>query len=69
MNKTNLVGFSVNEIYDLIRPEEYTLAHAVAIANAIYKKGITDFSLIPKIPGRLQSFLTQVARVSIYAPV
>lgn len=69
MNKINLVGLSVNEIYDLIRPEGHGFRHAVAIANAIYKKRISDFSHIPKIPKRVQSFLNQIARVTICTPV
>ncbi len=57
MKKKNLVGLSVSDIYELIRPEGYNLSHASAIANSIYKKRITDLSLISKIPVKLQGYL------------
>jgi len=65
----NLVGLTVSEIYELIKPEGYNLMHAKAIANSIYKKRITDFSGISKIPRKLQLFLGGIAEQSVYEPL
>jgi 23S rRNA (adenine2503-C2)-methyltransferase len=69
MKKKNLVGLSVSEIYELIRPEGYNQAHATAIANSIYKKGIKDLSGITKIPRALHSYLEEIAESFVYDPV
>lgn len=62
MEKKNLVGLTVGEIHELIEPEGYTLAHATTIANSIYKKRITDFPGISRIPAKLQLFLGKIAK-------
>jgi len=68
MEKTNLVGLTVSEIYELIRTEGYLYRHAVSIANSIYKKRITGISLIPGIPKKLKDFLLPIAVPVIYKP-
>jgi 23S rRNA (adenine2503-C2)-methyltransferase len=69
MKKTNLVGLSISDIYDLIKAEECDYSHAAAITNSIYKKRITDLSMISKIPKRFQSYLGGIAITSIYEPI
>ena len=69
MEKTNLVGLTVSEIYELIRAEGYEYCNAVAIANSIYKKRITDLSLISRISKKLQTYLMQTTYPVIYRPV
>ncbi len=69
MKKINLVGLTVGEIYELIKPEGYNLTHAATIANSIYKKRIKDFPGISKIPVKLQHLLGKIAEVCDYCPV
>lgn len=69
MDKMNLVGLTVSEINELIRAEGYEYCNAVAIANSIYKKRITDLSVISRIPKKLQAYLAQITQTVIYRPV
>ncbi len=69
MKKKNLVGLSVSDIYELIKPEGYNLSHAAAISISIYKKRITDLSRISKIPRKLQVYLDDMAETFIYEPL
>ena len=69
MKKKNLVGLSVSDINELISPDGYSLSHAAIIANSIYKKRITDLSLISKIPGKLKVYLGKIAEPLLYQPV
>lgn len=62
MEKKSLVGLTVSEIHELIEQEGYSPAHATTIANSIYKKRVTDFPEISKIPAKLQLFLGEVAK-------
>jgi 23S rRNA (adenine2503-C2)-methyltransferase len=69
MVKVNLCGLTANEIFDLIRHSGFTINHAVAISNDIYKKGITEISKISKIPKKLKNELDTIANTGISMPV
>jgi 23S rRNA (adenine2503-C2)-methyltransferase len=69
IEKAALCGLTVEEIYDLIRPSGFTMAHATHIANSIYKKNISDLSLIPNISNKLKLELNNKAVSGIYLPV
>jgi 23S rRNA (adenine2503-C2)-methyltransferase len=69
MVKMTLCGLTSNEIFGLISHESYTVNHAVAISNAIYKKGISDISKFPKIPKRLKEELELITITGISGPV
>ena len=69
MEKTNLVGLTVSEINELIRAEGYEYCNAVAIANSIYKKRLTELSLISRIPKKLKVYLMHITQPVIYRPV
>lgn len=68
MEKKNLLGLTALEIYDLIRDEGFEYRHAVAITNSIYKKRISDLSLVAGIPKKLSSFLARDTEISFYEP-
>jgi 23S rRNA (adenine2503-C2)-methyltransferase len=68
MVKVNLCGLTANEIFDLIRHSGFTINHAVAISNDVYKKGITDISKIGKIPKKLKDELNTIANTGIFMP-
>jgi 23S rRNA (adenine2503-C2)-methyltransferase len=68
MKKAILCGLTVDEIFDLIKPSGFTIAHATAISNSIYKKGISDLSLIPNISSRLKSELNEKAESGLFLP-
>jgi 23S rRNA (adenine2503-C2)-methyltransferase len=57
MVKKNICGLTYNEILKLIEPYGFSIRHALAISNGIYKYGITDFSLIDGIPKNLKTRL------------
>ncbi|MCX6333273.1 MAG: 23S rRNA (adenine(2503)-C(2))-methyltransferase RlmN [Bacteroidia bacterium] len=69
MKRTNLIGLSVRDIFDLIASEGYDYSHASSITNSIYKKRITDLSMISKIPKRLKTYLSEIAVPLIYEPI
>jgi len=69
MVKMNLCGLTADEIFDLIRYFGFTINHAVTISNAVYKKGISDISLIPKIAKKLKETLESIAITGIFRPV
>lgn len=69
MVKMNLCGLTANEIFDLISHSGYTINHAIAISNAVYKKGISDFSQIGKISKKLKEKLESIAITGIFSPV
>jgi 23S rRNA (adenine2503-C2)-methyltransferase len=52
-----LCGLTVEEIFRLIEPSGYSLSHALAISNSIYKHGATRVSQILGIPGILRNYL------------
>ena len=69
MVKKSLCGLTADEIFDLIRPLNFTSSHAVSISNSIYKKGISNISEIVKIPYRLKEELFNIAATGIYLPL
>ena len=69
MVKKSLCGLTADEIFDLIRPLNFTSSHAVSISNSIYKKGILNISEIVKIPYRLKEELYNIAATGIYLPL
>jgi 23S rRNA (adenine2503-C2)-methyltransferase len=68
MVKQCLFGLTADEIFDLIRHAGFTAANAVSISNSIYKKRISDFSLIPKIPHQLKNELNEIGSIGITLP-
>jgi len=69
MVKKSLCGLTADEIFDLIRPLNFTSSHAVSISNSMYKKGILNISEIVKIPYRLKEELYNIAATGIYLPL
>jgi 23S rRNA (adenine2503-C2)-methyltransferase len=68
MLKKSLCGLTADEITDLIKPYGFTDAHALSVVNSIYKKGISDISLFPKIPSRLRTELSNTVINGIQLP-
>jgi 23S rRNA (adenine2503-C2)-methyltransferase len=69
MEKVNLCGLSVDEIYELIKQGGFNYSHALKISNSIYKRGITDLWLVPEIPKKLKDELAAVSFAGILKPV
>jgi 23S rRNA (adenine2503-C2)-methyltransferase len=69
MVKKSLCGLTADEIFDLIRPLNFTSSHAISISNSIYKKGISNISEMVKIPYRLREGLFNIATTGIYLPL
>jgi 23S rRNA (adenine2503-C2)-methyltransferase len=69
MVKKNLCGLTSDEIFYLISPSGFTLSHADAIANSIYKKRTIDISHIIKVPLTLRKALTTDTCIGIFKPV
>lgn len=53
----NLCGLTVDEIYELIKPSEFTYSHAISISTSLYKRRLKAYTDFPKIPGKLKSLL------------
>ncbi len=62
----NLCGMTVDEIYELINPYEFTYTHAISVSNSLYKKRLKDFNDFPKIPGKLRSLLLDKAETGFF---
>lgn len=69
MVKLSLCGSTPDEIFSLIKPAGFTAAHSVLISNGIYKKSISDITMIPKIPFRLKQVLLDKAVSGISLPL
>jgi 23S rRNA (adenine2503-C2)-methyltransferase len=68
MNKTNLCGLTVEELYGLIGTGGFEFKHAVAVAGIIYKKGSMGLEHTSRIPKRLKAFLGHVSQTGFYSP-
>ena len=68
MEKAALCGLTVEEIYDLIRPSGFTIAHATLISNSIYKKSFSDIQLIQNISNKLKADLHEKSVCGIFSP-
>lgn len=68
MEKKNLCGMTADEIFRIIQSEGFDFHHAVTIANAIYKKRLTDLSGISGLPKKLREYLAEVAIAMLYRP-
>jgi 23S rRNA (adenine2503-C2)-methyltransferase len=64
-----LCGLTANEIFHHIKPSGFSFDHALAISNSVYKKRVSSFSLIPKIPKKLIKELESDASMGFLLPV
>ena len=69
MKKKNLCGLTAEEIFGIIKQGGFEFRHAVTIANLIYKKRITDFSRVNRLPKSLLEFIDQNTTTIISEPV
>lgn len=69
MVKKILCGLSFDEVNDLTVHLGYTARHALAISHGLYKKRISNISVMPKIPLLLKKELQNIADSGIYQPV
>jgi len=69
MERKKMCGLNAGEMHDFIKNEGFSHEHALALANAIYKKGAGNFFSIPKIPKKLMGFLSSCAVTGVYSPV
>ncbi|HUX55947.1 MAG TPA: 23S rRNA (adenine(2503)-C(2))-methyltransferase RlmN [Bacteroidales bacterium] len=69
MEKISLCSLTADEIFHLIGPSGYTMAHAVSITNSVYKKNACEISQIIKIPKKLKAELSIDTCIGIFKPV
>ncbi len=69
MNKAALCGLTTTEIFDIINPSGFTLAHAIKVGNSLYKKRVRDISQIAAIPDKLRNALNNYYYSGIFDPV
>jgi 23S rRNA (adenine2503-C2)-methyltransferase len=69
MDKKNLTGLTADEIFHFIGDGGFNYLHALSISTGIYKKRISDFSDLKKIPGKLRDFLKDNALTGITPPL
>jgi 23S rRNA (adenine2503-C2)-methyltransferase len=68
MKKKNLCGMTADEIFRIIQSEGFDFHHAITVANAIYKKRLTDLSGISALPKRLREYLAEESIIMFYKP-
>jgi 23S rRNA (adenine2503-C2)-methyltransferase len=69
MMKMKLCGLTAGEIFEIIGKYGYTETHSVSIANAIYKKRVSDISHIQKVPKKLKIDLESHTVIGNLVPV
>ena len=69
MVKKIICGLTADEIFHHIGRSGFSIDHAVAVSNAIYKKQISDVALIPKIPKKLKNELKSDVIMGVFLPV
>ena len=69
MKKSDLCGYNVNEIHNLIQPAGFNYSHALKISNSLYKKRISEFQDISNIPKKLIEFLSAKYSPGFFKPV
>ncbi|MBN1108824.1 MAG: radical SAM protein [Bacteroidales bacterium] len=69
MEKVKLTGLSADEIYGLIEPGGFTREHALKISNSLYKKGVSDLSIIPGVSRHLKEYLQERSEPGICEPL
>jgi 23S rRNA (adenine2503-C2)-methyltransferase len=69
IERKKMCGLSAVEMHDFIKYEGFSHGHALALSNAIYKKGTESFFSIPKIPKKMIEFLSSCAVTGVYSPV
>ncbi len=69
MARKRRCGMTIDEIFGLIQPEGYNLSHALKVANSVYKKSISDISLINGISKELKRIIEAKTESGIYSPV
>lgn len=68
MGRKEMCGLSAEEMYNVIKDEGFSHEHAVILANAIYKKGTSNFSGLSKIPKKLMEYLSSCSETGVYNP-
>jgi hypothetical protein len=58
MGRNKMCGLNAGEMHDFIKDEGFCYEHALALSNAIYKKGAVSFFSVPKVPKKLMEFLS-----------
>lgn len=64
-----LCGLTVDELYDMIKPYDYTYSTALSISNNIYKKRTKEILDFIKIPKKLKQTLITSSCLGISNPV
>ena len=68
-DKKKLCGLTAAEIFELIEPWGYSLSHAVAITNSLYKVKASGIAGISKIPKALKEKLSLEFEMGVDKPV
>jgi 23S rRNA (adenine2503-C2)-methyltransferase len=69
MVKKNLCGLSLDEIISLSENPEFTLSHALSLANSVYKKRMSEISQIQNIPIRIKKELDENISMKPFPPI
>ncbi len=64
-----LCGMTYRELSDITDRMGFNESHINSVLNGIYKKRISDISLINKIPKKLKIQLSEIADIGIFPPV
>jgi 23S rRNA (adenine2503-C2)-methyltransferase len=64
-----LCGLSAEEVFDFIKPSGFTYENAVSVSNSIYKRRVSDLSMIEGISKKLKAELINKSSSGIYRAV
>ncbi len=65
-----ICGLTLTDIFEAVSPlYPINMNQAKAIADSVYKKGLTDFLQLASIPGKLGTILNKEFRTGIFKPV
>jgi len=65
----SLCGLTADELYDLIKPYDFSYSNALSVLNSVYKKGAREIADFLKIPKKLKETLISYSWSGIFDPV
>lgn len=65
----SLCGFTADELYDLIKPYDFSYSNALSVLNSVYKKRNREIPDFIKIPQKLKETLISSSWPGIFDPV
>ena len=69
MEPKSLCGLTADELYELIRPYDFSYSNALSVLNNLYRKRSAEISEFMKIPKKLKEMLISTSWSGMYDPI